>query len=244
MSGHLCSPTVVLNKKYDYDRISIENTFHVSKLNLLSYLQAQSWLSFDFLSSLQAQCGFSFDFLHSFGRNNAGLEMLYDIHLPLLSLPQLNLGSFMMYLSSLQVQCVFSSDFLEVFDDFFVKNFMCHIENQLEKKNMIPSFYRRYVNDESATDFLQVLNSVHPSLSITMELEHEDSILFFGTVITRCGNTLDYSAATPGKLLDHLTSWRPQKQPWYLQTSSSQKLQIRFDDNNWRHLSLRATQYL
>ena len=43
---------------------------------------------------------------------------------------------------------------------------------------------------ESTTDFLQVLNSVHPSLSFTMELEHEDSIPFFGTVITRCGNTL------------------------------------------------------
>ena len=49
---------------------------------------------------------------------------------------------------------------------------MCHIENQLEQKSMIPSFYRRYVDDtlvsmpntESATDFLQVLNNVHPSL--------------------------------------------------------------------------------
>ena len=42
--------------------------------------------------------------------------------------------------------------------------FMCHIEDQLEQKSMIPSFYRRYVDDtlvkmpntESATDFLQV----------------------------------------------------------------------------------------
>ena len=25
--------------------------------------------------------------------------------------------------------------------------FMCHIENQLEQNNMIPSFYRRYVDD-------------------------------------------------------------------------------------------------
>lgn len=75
--------------------------------------------------------------------------------------------------------------------------FMCHIENQVEQKNMIPSFYRRYVDDtlvkmpnaESATDFLQVLNSVHPSLSFTMELEHEGSIPFLGTLITRWGNT-------------------------------------------------------
>ena len=63
---------------------------------------------------------------------------------------------------------------------------------------MIPSFYRRYVDDtpvtmpntESATDFLQVLNSVHPSLSFTMELEHDGSIPFLGTVLTRCGSTL------------------------------------------------------
>ena len=56
---------------------------------------------------------------------------------------------------------------------------------------MIPSFYRRYVDDtlttmpntESVTDFLQVLNSVHPSLSFTMELEHDSSIPFLGTVM-------------------------------------------------------------
>ena len=95
--------------------------------------------------------------------------------------------------------------------------FMCHIENQLEQKNMIPSFYRRYVDDtlvkmpnaESATDFLQVLNSVHPSLSFTMELEHEGSISFLGTVITRCGNTLKtevYRKPTDTGLLLHFQS--------------------------------------
>ena len=76
--------------------------------------------------------------------------------------------------------------------------FMCHIEDQLEQKSMIPSFYRRYVDDtlvtmpntESATDFLQVLNNMHPSLSFTMEIEHDSSIPFLGTVLTRCGGTL------------------------------------------------------
>ena len=76
--------------------------------------------------------------------------------------------------------------------------FMCHIEDHLEQKSMIPSFYRRYVDDtsvtmpntESATDFLQVLNKMHPSLSFTMELEHDGSIPFLGTVLTRCGGTL------------------------------------------------------
>ena len=75
---------------------------------------------------------------------------------------------------------------------------MCHLANQLGQKSMIPSFYRRYVDDtlvtmpntESATDFLQLLNSVHPSLSFTMELEHDGSIPFLGTVLTRCGGTL------------------------------------------------------
>ena len=96
-------------------------------------------------------------------------------------------------------------------------SFMCYIENQLEQKNMIPSFYRRYVDDtlvkmpnaESATDFLQVLNSVHPSLSFTMELEHEGSIPFLGTVITRCGNTLKtevYRKPTDTGLLLHFQS--------------------------------------
>ena len=45
-------------------------------------------------------------------------------------------------------------------------------------------------NTESATDSLQVLNSVHPSLSFTMEHEHDGSIPFLGTVLTRCGGTL------------------------------------------------------
>ena len=92
--------------------------------------------------------------------------------------------------------------------------FMCHIENQLEQKSMILSFYRRYVDDtlvtmpntESATDFLQVLNSVHPSLSFTMELEHDGSIPFLGTVLTRCCGTLTtevYRKPTDAGLLLH-----------------------------------------
>ena len=96
--------------------------------------------------------------------------------------------------------------------------FMCYIENQLEQNNMIPSFYRRHVDDtlvkmpnaESATDFLQVLNRVHPSLSFTMELEHEGSIPFLSTVVTRCGNTLKtevYRKPTDTGLLYHFQSY-------------------------------------
>ena len=95
--------------------------------------------------------------------------------------------------------------------------YMCHIEDQLEQKSMIPSFYRRYVDDtlvtmpntESATDFLQVLNNMHPSLSFTMELEHYGSIPFLGTVLTRCGGTLTtevYRTPTDTGLLIHFQS--------------------------------------
>ena len=45
-------------------------------------------------------------------------------------------------------------------------------------------------NTESATDFLQELNNVHPSLSFTFELELDGSIPFPGTILTRCAGTL------------------------------------------------------
>ena len=95
--------------------------------------------------------------------------------------------------------------------------FMCHIEHQLEQRNMIPSFYQRYVDDtlvtmpntESATNFLQVLSSMHPSLSFTMELEQECSIPFLGTVLTRCDGILTtevYRKPTDTGLLLHFQS--------------------------------------
>ena len=55
--------------------------------------------------------------------------------------------------------------------------FMCSIEEKLESKNKLPSFYRRYVDDTLATvpdipsaeAFLTTLNEAHPSISFTME---------------------------------------------------------------------------
>ena len=69
-----------------------------------------------------------------------------------------------------------------------------HTESELEQRDMIPSFCRRYVDDtlvtmpntEAATDILQVVNGAHASLSFTMELKRESSVPFLGTVITRC----------------------------------------------------------
>ena len=95
--------------------------------------------------------------------------------------------------------------------------FMCHIEDPLEQKSVIPSFYRKYVDDtlvtmpntESATDFLQVLHNIHPSLSFTMKLEHDGSIPFLGTVLARCGGTITtevYRKLTDTGLLLHFQS--------------------------------------
>ena len=64
-------------------------------------------------------------------------------------------------------------------------------------------------NTESATDFLQVLNNMHPSLSFTMEIEHDGFIPFLGTVLTRCGGTLTtevYRKPTDTGLLLHFQS--------------------------------------
>ena len=55
---------------------------------------------------------------------------------------------------------------------------------------------------------------------------------------------LGYSAAIPGKLLDPLATWLPQRRPWCSQKNSNQKLQNGFDENNWPHLSLSPTQCL
>ena len=55
---------------------------------------------------------------------------------------------------------------------------------------------------------------------------------------------LDYSAAIPGKLLDQLAAWPPQRRPRCSQRNSNQKLQNGFDENNWPHLSLSPTQCL
>ena len=71
--------------------------------------------------------------------------------------------------------------------------FMCHLEERLSDTDLIPSFYRRYVDDtlavmpglDAAESFLNVLNGLHPSIHFTMELSNHDSIPFIGTLITK-----------------------------------------------------------
>lgn len=95
--------------------------------------------------------------------------------------------------------------------------FMCHLEERLADNDLIPSFYKRYVDDtlaimpglDAAENFLDVLNGLHPSIHFTMELSKNDSIPFIGTLITKNGNTLEsqvYRKPTNTGLLLHFQS--------------------------------------
>ncbi|XP_058941979.2 uncharacterized protein [Pocillopora verrucosa] len=67
--------------------------------------------------------------------------------------------------------------------------FMCSVEENLEQHSQLPRYYRRYVDDTltvmpdrvTAGQFLDTLNSTHPSLQFTMEVEREGSLPFLGT---------------------------------------------------------------
>jgi len=95
--------------------------------------------------------------------------------------------------------------------------FMCHLEERLSDNDLIPSFYRCYVDDtleimpgiDAAESFLDVLNGLHPSIHFTMELSSNDSIPFIGTLITKNGNKLKtqvYRKPTNTGLLLHSQS--------------------------------------
>ena len=66
--------------------------------------------------------------------------------------------------------------------------FMCSIEEQLDLNGKMPEFYRRYVDDtltimpgvNAASNFLQVVNACHPSISFTMEVESDGLLPFVG----------------------------------------------------------------
>ena len=67
--------------------------------------------------------------------------------------------------------------------------FKCSIEVNLEQHGQLPRYYRRYVDDTltvmpdrmTAGQFVETLNSAHPSLKVTMEIEREGSLPFLGT---------------------------------------------------------------
>ena len=69
--------------------------------------------------------------------------------------------------------------------------FLCSIEEKLERENMLPGFYKRYVDDTlatmpnvpAATAFLSTLNECHPSIQFTMEIAESNKLPFLGMMI-------------------------------------------------------------
>ena len=95
--------------------------------------------------------------------------------------------------------------------------FMCHLEDKLARDGMVPSLYKRYVDDtlarmpntDAAADFLATLNGLHPSLKFTMELPSEITIPFIGIQIIKNGTELEtpvYRKPTNTGLLLHFQS--------------------------------------
>ena len=92
--------------------------------------------------------------------------------------------------------------------------FMCSLEEKLIERNQMPSLYHRFVdysitsqrNNASAEAFLSTLNSLHPSLQFTMELETSGVIPFLGaTLISKNGRleTKVYNKPTNTGLMLH-----------------------------------------
>ena len=77
--------------------------------------------------------------------------------------------------------------------------FLCHLEDNLTRDGAMPTFYKRYVDDtlarmpstDAAVDFLTTLNSLHPSLSFTMELPVDNKISFIGIEIIKNRTKID-----------------------------------------------------
>ena len=96
-------------------------------------------------------------------------------------------------------------------------SFMCHIEEQLDEEGLIPSYYRRYVDDtlvimpdvKAAEDFLTTLHNSNSIIKFTMKLAVDNKISFLGMDIIKNGNKLDtsvYRKPTNTGLLLHFDS--------------------------------------
>ena len=96
-------------------------------------------------------------------------------------------------------------------------SFMCSIEERLNEQGLIPSYYRRYVDDtlvimpdaKAADDFLTTLNNSHSDINFTMELANNNRISFLGMDIIKNDNKLDtsvYRKPTNTGLLLHYDS--------------------------------------
>ena len=95
--------------------------------------------------------------------------------------------------------------------------FLCSIEEQLDRNNKLPSFYKRYVDDtlatmpniQAATAFLSTLNECHPAIQFTMEIAENNKLPFLGIMIEKSGchlTTSVYRKPTDTGLLLHYQS--------------------------------------
>ena len=95
--------------------------------------------------------------------------------------------------------------------------FLCSIEEQLDRNNKLPSFYKRYVDDtlatmpniQAATAFLSTLNECHPAIQFTMEIAENNKLPFLGMMIEKSGchlTTSVYRKPTDTGLLLHYQS--------------------------------------
>ena len=76
---------------------------------------------------------------------------------------------------------------------------MCHLEEKFVHDGMVPSPYKRYVDDtlarmpntDAAADFLTTLNGLHPSLKFAMELPADNMIPFIRIEMIKNGTELE-----------------------------------------------------
>ncbi len=95
--------------------------------------------------------------------------------------------------------------------------FMCSIEENLEQQGQLSRYYRRYVDDTltimpyriTPGQFLDTLNSTHPSLKFTMEIEREGSLPLLGSELLNSAQKIEskvYIKRTNTGLLLHFQS--------------------------------------
>ncbi|XP_020609700.1 uncharacterized protein LOC110048248 [Orbicella faveolata] len=105
--------------------------------------------------------------------------------------------------------------------------FLCHLEDKLTRDGVMPTLYKRYVDDtlarmsstETAVDFFTTLNSHHHSLSFTMELPIDNKISYIGIEIIKNrtkNDTQVYKKPANTDLLLHFQSHTDKRYKDYL----------------------------
>ena len=100
--------------------------------------------------------------------------------------------------------------------------FLCHLEEKLTYEGVMPTLYKRYVDDtlaimpstDAASDFLSTLNSLHPTLSFTMEFPVDNKIPFIGMEIIKNGTKIEtqvYRKPTNTGLLLHFQNHKDKR---------------------------------